>query len=121
MLAYIALHGSYREREAAVRILGLIEDPEAISALKAALSDKVKVVALAAVEALTHLGGDRIHQEEIEATLAYWIERERQRQQSWNKSQNIESTEKLIDKSKMVRFDGFKRKVIKQMNQGQFY
>ena len=121
MLTFVASNGSYREREAAIQILGLFREPDATLALKAALSDKVKCVAYAAIEALTDGGGDPALQAEIESTIAYWTERELRQQQNWNKFDGSQSLEKLIDKSKMVRFDAFKRKVIKQMNKGQFY
>ena len=121
MLAFIASEGTYKEREAAIRCFATFRNLEVISVLQKALSDRVKCVAFAAIETLRILGKEGSLKEEIDATVAYWAKREDVRRANWDNLSDHKRADTLIDKSKMVRYEWFKRKVLGAMNKGRFY
>lgn len=121
MLAFVASEGTYKEREAAIRCFATFRNLEVISVLQKALSDQVKCVAFAAVETLRILGKESSLKEEIAETVAYWSEREETRRANWENRQAHKRAGIPIDKSKMVRFEWFKRKVLGAMKKGRFY
>ena len=119
ILSLVALGGACKERQAAVRSLASLAHKEVIPVLREVLSDKVKDVAFAAIEVLHQIGKARYLTDEIEATKLYWEERERKVRRNWEVGTC--TSEKLIDKSQMVRFSQFKRQVLAKMHRGRFY